>query len=575
MKRLKLYLKKIKKWNLLENKYFHLLIIFFISFLLMWPTIRGSFRIGDDGLFHLANIKVLADGLPFSIFTKILPDIANNFGFGVGIFYPPLPHIVGAFIYKIVSLFGVSVVGAEAILHFLIFFFSGITMYLLGNAVFNSRIKGLFSSLFYITYNYFFVDVVVRDALNESFMFVFMPLVFLGLFHLFNNHDVKKFYVCFVTGYIGLMYSHLVMSVYFTLFLLVFLLFYVKDIFKKKNFWHLCLAALMILIFTSTFTVPMIEHKLSGIDYMAFIERNWTIEDVWSMPFKGFFVNYAYSNGLDNGGLIYSDLNFIVIIFFILALFRIVTRKVDKNLTRFLLAIICFGFLGIFLNTFKNIWLYVPSLFLSIQFVWRLCQFVGFAFALVAAEGLQSYLNIFKSKYIAVALGIILVFLISFVYTNNKNTVFNNETKALDVSVDGAAREHFPLNLYEKIDDFWDKDYKVEVLDGNGNVKIIEDDTPYMKFKVQNVDDNLKIELPRIYYLGYEITGEDGDVIDYEFNEPGYIAVNISKNGVYELKYVGTIGYRIALILKIIMIVGVLGFVIFNFLKHKDGDQYV
>ncbi len=103
MRKLKLYCQKLKDMNIFENKYFSFIIIFFFAVLLMWPTIRGSVRIGDDGFFHLANIKVIADGLPFSIFSKILPDIANNFGFGVGIFYPPLPHIVGAFIYKFIK----------------------------------------------------------------------------------------------------------------------------------------------------------------------------------------------------------------------------------------------------------------------------------------------------------------------------------------------------------------------------------------------------------------------------------------------------------------------------------------
>ena len=575
MKKLKLYCQKLKDMNIFENKYFSFIIIFFFAVLLMWPTIRGSVRIGDDGLFHLANIKVIADGLPFSIFSKILPDIANNFGFGVGIFYPPLPHIVGAFIYKFVNIFGISVVNAEAILHFLIFLASGITMYMLGKTVFKSNVKALIASLFYITYNYFFVDVVVRDALNESFMFIFMPLVFLGLFHLFNDYNIKKFYIYFVIGYVGLMYSHLVMSVYFTLFLLVFLLFYIKDIFNKKNFGHLCLAALMILVFTSTFTVPMIEHKLSGIEYVSFIERNWSINDVWSMPFKGFFVNYAYSNGLDNKGLIYSDLNFIVTIFFILALIRIFKKKVDKNLSKFLIAIICFGFLGIILNAFKSVWLHVPSLLLSIQFVWRLSQFVGFAFALVAAEGLQSYLNMFKSKYITIALCIILVFLVSFVYANNKKTVFNYDVKDVDVSVDGAAREHFPIKLYDNIEEFWKKEYKINILKGNADVKIIEDDSPYMKFEVKNIKDDLKIELPRIYYLGYEVTNEQDEIIEYDFHNPGYISLNIIDNGVYELKYVGTKGYKIAVMLKVVMIFGILGFGLYKFIKYNTGGSHV
>lgn len=564
MKKLKKYLSNIKKSKFWENKYFPYVMIFVFAVLLLLPSINGKFHLGDDSLFHMANIKVSADNLPFSVFSKILPDLANNFGFGVGIFYPPLPHIVGAFIYKIINVFGMGVVTTETILHFLIFFTSGITMYWLGKVVFKDDKKGLFAALFYITYNYFFVDVIVRDALNESFMFVFMPLVFLGLYYLFNNHDVKRFYLFFVIGYIGLMYSHLVMSVWFTIFLLLFLLFYVKEIFKKKNFWHLCLAALMILIFTSTFTVPMMEHKLSGVDYVSFIERKWTYDSVWTMPWHGFFLNYSYATGSGvDAGVIYSNLNFIVIIFFALALIRILQKKTDKTLCRFLLAVASFGIFGIILNTFKSFWLYVPSLLLSIQFPWRLSQFVGFGFALVAAEGLTTYLNLFKAKFINVALIILLAFLGAFVVINNNKTTFSKDFDLSDLLTYGSTREHFPAKIYENIDDFWNKKYKITILDGDANVNILADDTPYMKFEVKNIDDTVKLELPRVYYLGYEITDEDGNVMDYECNDPGYVSVNIDKEGIYEVSYTGTTAYKIAFVIKIVMLFAIVCYLIY------------
>ena len=544
--------------------------IFIFSVLLIWPTFDGKFHIGDDQIFHMANIEAFSKDLPLSIFSKILPDFANGFGFGVGIFYPPLPHIVGAFIYKFISIFGMGLITTETILHFLVFFVSGVTMYFLGKEIFKDNKKGLVASLFYITYNYFFVDVIVRDALNESFMFIFMPLVFLGLYHLFNNHDVKKFYIFFVVGYVGLMYSHLVMSVYFTVFLIVFLLFYIKDIFKKKNFWHLCLAALIILIFTSTFTVPMIEHKFAPIQYVSFMDRSWTIDDVWSMPFSGYFMSYSYATGFGaSDGLIYSDLNFIVIIFFVLALIRIFTKKTDKSLGKFLLAVSVFGVLGIVLNACKGIWLHVPSLLLSIQFVWRLSQFVGFGFALVAAEGLSSYLSMFKTKFIPVALTIILVFLGAFTIINNNKTTFTDSVDLTNLADAGSVREHFPVEIYENIDEFWKKKYKINIFDGEADVKILKDDVPYMKFEVKNIDDIVELELPRIYYLGYEIIDDDGNVIDYECNDPGYISLKVKNDGIYELRYTGTMAYKVAFAIKMLMIVVIIVVLICYFLKKK------
>ncbi len=563
------FIKKKKLIDLINNKYFPYAMILFFSILLILPSLTGQFHLGDDQLFHMSNIKVIADELPWSIFSKILPELANDFGFGVGIFYPPLPHIVGAIIYQCVSLFGSGLVVTETIVHFLIFFLSGITMYLLGKEIFKDNKKGLIAALFYITYNYFYVDVIVRDALNESFMFIFMPLVFLGLYHLFNNQNKKMFYICFVGGYIGLMYSHLVMSVYFTFFLIAFLLFFIKEVFKKENFKSLCLAAIMILIFTSTFTVPMIEHKISGIEYMAFIERNWSIEDVWYMPFIGYFTEYSYATGFDNNsGLIYANLNFIVTIFFIIALFRIFRKKTEKHLRKFLLAIAVFGILGIILNSLTFVWTYMPSTLLSIQFVWRLSQFVGLGFALVAAEGLTSYLNMFKQKYIPIALIIIFVVLAVFVVANNNKTNYTTQLDGLDISYEGAAREHFTTEIYQSYEDFWEKEYKINILEGNAEIEILEDDTPYMKFEITDAEGEVIIELPRIYYLGYTITDEEGNTIDYNYNSPGFISLSVD-DGTYELKYTGTFGYKIAWAIKLIMIIGVLGYIIYPRIKKQ------
>lgn len=560
---------KIIKSSFWHSKYFPYLMILIFSILLLWPSVHGQFHIGDDQLFHMANIKVFSDGLPFSIFSKVLPEMANNFGFGVGIFYPPLPHIVGAFIYKFISLFGAGLITTETILHFFIFFTSGVTMYLFGKEIFKDNKKGLIAALFYITYNYFYVDVVIRDALNEAFIFIFIPLVFLGLYNLFINHNTKKFYICFASGYVGLMYSHLVMSVWFTIFLVVFLLFFIKDIFKKKNFWHLCLAALLILIFTSTFTVPMLEHKFSDVEYVAFAKRVWSIDTIWAMPFNGFFESVSYRTGFDfNPGLIYSNLNFIVIIFFVISIFKLFNKKVNKNFRKFMIALSVFAILGIILNSWKAIWLYVPSILLSIQFPWRLATFVGFGFAIVAAYALDSYLNIFKTKFIPIALTILIVFLGYFVINNNQTTKFITTLEPLNVSTTGAVREHFPTKIYKNKDEFWEKEYKISVIEGQADVKILDDDSPYMKFKAQNIEDKVIIELPRIYYLGYEITDSKGNKIDYDFNDPGYISLELTKDGVYELKYVGTTAYQIAFIVKGITIIGLIIFVIIYYRRN-------
>lgn len=572
MKKIKNIIKKLTLNKIINNNKFPYVLIFLFSLMLVFPSITGKFHVGDDTLYHLANIKQYAMGLPTSIFEKIMPNMGYNLGYGTGIFYPALPHIVGGIIFKIGGFFGLGMFISETILHFLIFLCSGITMYWLGKTLFKDNKKGIIAALFYITYNYFYVDVIIRDALNEAFMFIFMPLVFLGLYYLFIEKNTKLFYINFIIGYIGLMYSHLVMSVYFTLFLIVFLLFFIKDVFNKKNFLRLCLAAAFILIFTSSFTVLMIEHNLFG-DYVAFAKREWNYEDIWRMPFNGYFENYNYATLYD--GLIYSNLNFLVIIFFVLAIFKIITKKTDIKIRKFILGVAVFGILGILLNSFASIWLHVPSILLSIQFVWRLSIFVGFGFALVAADGFDLYLNMFKQKFIPIAVIIIICFLASFVIENTEKTKYHSDAYTMYNDSYGTPREYYPTDTFNKYMDYIENRdaNEIIIIDGNADIKVLKNEVPYLKFKVENIDRNIKVELPRIYYLGYTITDPNGHKIEYDKDKYGLITLNIDKNGVYEIKYTGTKAHNIALIIKTLSIALLIGYLVYYVVK-KRKEKY-
>ena len=173
------------------NKY---IIIILIFSLFLFSPLLFNYIYGDDSTFHAANILIRGSSI-FSIFSKIVPEIGNNLGYGIGIFYPVLPHALGGLILNIISIFGLGEYAALKIVKFLVIFLSGITMYLLASKLFKNKNYGLMSSIFYISSSYFFVDMYSRDALNESFVFIFMPLIFLGIYYLFNEHDKTKFYL--------------------------------------------------------------------------------------------------------------------------------------------------------------------------------------------------------------------------------------------------------------------------------------------------------------------------------------------------------------------------------------------
>ena len=184
--------------NLKTSKYINIytITIFLFSLFMFLPMFFNYF-LGDDTTFHAANIS--ARGLNLSnVFLKILPEVGNNLGYGIGIFYPMLPHLLGGLILNFISIFGLGEYATLKILKFIVIFGSGIFMYLFSSKLFKSKNHGLIASLFYISSSYFFTDIYSRDALNESFVFIFIPLIFLGIYYLFqekvrHNHKVKYY----------------------------------------------------------------------------------------------------------------------------------------------------------------------------------------------------------------------------------------------------------------------------------------------------------------------------------------------------------------------------------------------
>lgn len=234
--------------------------IIFIGLFICVPLISKKFILGHDSLYHFSNIEALTQAIKDLNFTEITPLIANSFGYGGSIFYPKLPHYLLAIFSLILEVFGLSIKTAISIGNILTIILSGIFMNKLLDMLFNNKKVSIVGSCVYITMPYFISDIFVRSALNESFLYMFMPLVLIGLIYLQEN-NIKKFYLYFIIGYIGMMGSHLVLSVYFTILVCIIILINIKKFFTKSRFKHLLIASLILLILILPKAILMIEHK--------------------------------------------------------------------------------------------------------------------------------------------------------------------------------------------------------------------------------------------------------------------------------------------------------------------------
>ncbi len=118
----------------------------------------------------------------------------------------------------------------------------------------------------------------------------------------------------------------------------------------------------------------------------------------------------------------------------------------------------------------------------------------------------------------------------------------------------GYQEEYLPMNAKNHIDYFHNRSTEILVVDGNADISIIEDSTPNLRFKITNTN-YAKLELPRLYYLGYTIKmmGYNGEstFLNYKENQYGFIEMEANQEAIIEVTYenttLGRVGNKISL----------------------------
>lgn len=521
--------------------------IILIGLFLSMPLISKNFILGHDSLYHLSNIESMIYALKKLNLTEISPLIANGFGYGGTIFYPKLPHFILAVISIIILPFNLSSKTAISIGNILIIILSSIAMCKLLYLLFNNKKVMLIGSCIYITMPYFISDIFVRSALNETCIYLFMPLVLIGLIYL-SKGERKKFYIYFILGYIGMLGSHLVMSVYFTFLMFVYIIANLKKYLNKENFKHLFFSSMIILIIFLPKAILLIQHK--NLNIYGVFDANLmgsTVENVknFSITLKSVLIPDIYSGGINY------FINIFVIVISIFAIIFLLFKEKQKDTKQNLNGIVIILCISIFLSTKFFPYQYIPDLFLSIQFACRNHIFTCFTMSIIFSYGM-SILYQYKSNIIKI---IPYVTMISSILC--AVLIINNAPYTKNVSYDtiagmGLQKEYLTKQALKNIEYIKNRQQGIKIISKNtkAKVKVIKDDVPYLKFTIAGLKEKerLELELPRLYYLGYEIiltSKEKEQTIKYENNKNGFIKIIVPENGTVEIKYTGTAIYQI------------------------------
>lgn len=192
-------MKKILQ-KLTENKIVvDVLLILVCSIILSIPNFSKNADIYfDDGCQHLMRAYGAYKEMVRGGNINIIADFANGFGYSWDLFYGPFSEYVLIILGIIFHSFG----NGLKVLEWLIVAFSGLFLYKLVYEITYHRKTALLAAMIYITAPYFFTDLYIRHSLGECMAFMWIPLVFLGLYRLFNTEKTHYYLVFRYSGFV-------------------------------------------------------------------------------------------------------------------------------------------------------------------------------------------------------------------------------------------------------------------------------------------------------------------------------------------------------------------------------------
>lgn len=574
--------------NIKSGEYANIAIIFIVSIFVCLPLLNKNCNIYiDDGIQHLCRLIGTEQTLVSKQFLPmIMSNFCNNFGYSWNIFYSPLT----AYIPLIFRIFSFSFETCLKLFMFVVTVATGIAMYKFVIKITKNKNIAILASVLYIIAPYRITDMYVRMALAELTSFIFIPMVFSGMYSIINENKKSSL---LIIGASGLILTHTVVCMYTAMLCFVYLIVFIRKL-NKKSILNLLVSLLMIVLITSFYWVGLAQHYFST-SYEVFVPGRMERVDVLNF-YKTSLSQLVYTD--QEQKMIYEIgiVTFMGLLLTPIAIMKFEKQEKEKD---FIKIYSLFGILGIVL-TIMTLKIFpfekLPGTFTMIQFTFRLFEFTSFFFALISAVNfwiLIKNFNIrdviiisliacllttiygkkisYEKKYdekdfieprrVTKDVGRINAGMASFEYLPSK--AFNclktyiadredvpiilnnsdNQTTISDYEKNGSNMKMKILKASPELANGTDKVYEVSEELTNEEDTISEANQDDESSKANTTSEDIEIELPYIYYLGYRVK-IDGKEVKYTESEHGFVQINIDKELNEEaeitVKYLGT-----------------------------------
>lgn len=535
------------------------IIILIVSLFVAIPSIKMNIQY-DDGIQHVCRLigteRSIKEG---NIFSTIISNLCNNFGYSWNLFYSPLT----AYLPLIFRIFGFSY--GDCLRLFLLFcsIASGYSMYFFVKKILQKKdidndkkyYIALLAASFYICAPYRISDMYIRVAIAEVASFIFIPIIWNGIYSIFNYKEItgRKYILCF--GIVGLMLSHTLITFYMAIICAIYVICNYKKI-DKHIIIKLVKNILLALAITAFYWIPLVESKLS-CNYEVFNQSHMVRENVL-VKLKVSLIELIW---LKDDRMAYFLA--IPLLLGIILTINIVKKKKIQDLQSYFFFLIT-GIICVILTMDFIPFEKFPSFMKMMQFSFRLLEFSSFFLSVIAAINI----GLFFKKFTFAKMLIIVLVIMDLIIPINKNIDYQNEYISENDLIQGvrvtsstgrvhagcASFEYLPSKAFNNRKYIEDRE-DVPIAYNNQTISNYEKNGLTMKFTMEGTGE---VELPYIYYIGYCVR-VNGVKVKTKESDNGFIKINVTEEkSSVTVDYEGSTLMKISLIISIISLLGIL-----------------
>lgn len=421
-------MEKIKDFFVERRKWLFIMLITIVVILL--PTFQKNLVIGDDYEFHLSRIITLAKGLENGEFpVKIHPLFARNHGYASGIFYPNMFMYIPAVLYLI----GLNIVQAYNIFLLIMIFFMFVLTYDSIKNITDETNSALIGTILVILSKVMCINLYLRFAVGEFLGLIFLVPIVSGMYD-FIYKDFKKPYLLFI-GFFGIVNSHIISTIIAIIYCIVYFIIHLRLI-KFRNVAKLFAVAILVIMITSSFWMPMIE-QLSIQEYK--LTDRWVHIESEEYYLYDLLSNQKFSIGL------------LITILMPMLIYALFDKRISNKSKKFILLL----FVIMILTVTPKFWDLTKDVLGIIQFKWRLLGLLTILSSISLTLVIKEYSQILEIKLESVMMSILVLsifFTLQFNISDFKTSARLRSAEDLDAvyyanTSIGVGQEYLPIEV--------------------------------------------------------------------------------------------------------------------------------